>query len=115
MTSYPGRWLVVLGYVGWVLCVLLVVACLVAPSGSTTCDLSPGASIFGEASRSWLPPGTTCTWDLSLYGLSSNVVDRPSPLRLVVVVAALVGLPLVRYVARLLKRAAVADSVSVVA
>ncbi|MDQ3902008.1 MAG: hypothetical protein M3319_16730, partial [Actinomycetota bacterium] len=62
-----------------------------------------GSSVFGQASRSWLPPGTTCTYDLSDYGLPTNVVIRPTPLRLAVV-GALVGLPALLHLRRLLIR-----------
>ena len=94
MRTYPGRGLLAVAFAAWAASVLLVAAWLVAPSlvGATACELAPGSSVFGEASRRWLPPGTTCTYDLSAYGLPTDVVDDPSPLRLVVVGAALVGL-----------------------
>ncbi len=109
MSAYPGRWLVVLGYLLWAASVLYVVACLAAPSvvGDIGCELTPGSSFYGEASRSWLPPGTTCTWELESYG---RYVTSPSPVRLVVVVMALAGLPLVRYVSGLLRRPALVDA-----
>lgn len=109
MRAYPGRWLVALGYLVWVSSVLYVVACLLAPAatGSTGCELTPGSSVFGEASRSWLPPGTTCTWELNGYG---RYVTTPSPVRLVVVAMALTGFPLLRYLSRLLSRPAPVDA-----
>jgi hypothetical protein len=109
MSAYPGRWLVTLGYMLWAASVLYVVACLAAPSvvGHTGCELTPGSSVYGEASRTWLPPGTTCTWELSGYG---RYVTSPSPVRLVVVGMALVGLPLLRYLAGLLRRPALVDA-----
>lgn len=108
-SSYPGRWLVTLGFVAWVASVLYVVACLAAPSvlGGVGCELSPGNSVLGEASRSWIPPGTTCTYNLGVYG---RYVSRPAPVRLVVVAAALAGLPLLRYLGRVLKRSTPVDA-----
>lgn len=108
-TSYPGRWLVILGFAATVLSVLYVVACLAAPSlsGDVSCELTPGSSVFGEATRSWLPPGRTCTYDLTEYG---RYVSSPSPLRLVVVAAAIVGLPATAYLSRLLRRASLVNA-----
>ena len=110
VTSYPGRWLVRLGYAAWVVSVAYVLACLAAPSMFGGCELTPGSSVFGDATRSWLPPGTTCTYDLSGYGLSENFVTRPSPVRLVVVAMALTGFPLLQYLRRLLKRPTLVDA-----
>ncbi len=109
MSAYPGRWLVTLGYLVWVASVLYVVACLVAPSvfSDFRCELIQGSSIYGEPSRSWLPPGTTCTWELDPYG---RYVLTPSPVRLVVVVMALTGFPLLRYLDRLLRRQPLVDA-----
>ena len=106
MTSYPGRWLVLAGQAGWALCVLYVIACWVAPHvvGTAGCELAPGSSVFGTATTSWLPPGTTCTYDLSEHGLPANVVTRPSELRFVVLAAALLGQPLLAHLRRLLSR-----------
>lgn len=105
MPHYPGRWLIILGYVLWVASVVYVVACLAAPSmvGESGCELTPGGSVYGEASRSWFPPGTTCTWELRGYG---HYVTSPSPVRLIFVGVALAGLPLVRYLSGLLRRPA---------
>ena len=105
VTPYAGRWLLVTDFVGWALCTLYVVACWTSPSivGDAGCELGSGSSVFGEASRSWLPPGTTCTYDLSNYGLSADVVIGPSPLRLLVLAVALVGLPVLAYLRRLLR------------
>ncbi|MFB9313400.1 hypothetical protein [Nocardioides plantarum] len=105
--TYPGRWLVNASFVGWGLCALLVVAYL-APWGvddMTDCALSSGASAFGEASRSWLPPGVTCTWDLAN---GAQYVDRPPLLRLLVVAMAVVG-PLVSLYLRRVLRSEVAE------
>jgi hypothetical protein len=111
VTHYPGRWLVTLGYVVWVGSVVYVAACLVAASllGDLSCELVPGSSLYGEASRSWLPPGRTCTYDLSAIGSElpgSFVTTTPSPLRLVFVAIAIAGLPLLRYLSRLMTRSA---------
>jgi hypothetical protein len=56
--SYPGRSLVTVGYVIWAASVLYVGACLAAPSivGDMACQTSPGSSVYGQATRSWLPP-----------------------------------------------------------
>ena len=40
------------------------------------------ARVPEQVCRSWLPPGTTCTYDLSGYGLPTNVVIGAPPLRL---------------------------------
>jgi hypothetical protein len=112
VTTYQGRMLLGLGVAFWVVSVLFVIACLVAPSfvGAAGCELGSGSSVFGEPSRSWLPPGTTCTYDLSGYGLPSAVIIEPSPLRLVVVVAALIGLPALLRLRHLLTGGAPAGS-----
>lgn len=109
VSAYPGRWLVTLGYVLWAASLLYVLGCLAAPSvlGSLGCELTPGSSVYGEASRSWLPPGTTCTYELRGYG---PYVTHPSPARLLVVAMALVGLPLTRHLGGLLRRPALADA-----
>ena len=109
VTAYPGRWLVTLGYLAWVLCVMYVVACLAAPSMFGYCELTPGSSVFGEATRSWLPPGTTCTYELSPYG---RLVLSPSPMRLVVIALALTGLPVLRHLGHLLRRPALVGTES---
>lgn len=103
---YPGRWLVTVGCVVWGVAVLYLAACLVSPSlaGAAGCELAPGSSVFGDASRSWLPPGTTCTYDLSGYGLPADVVVDPSPLRFAVVGVVLAGPPALLHVHRLLAR-----------
>ena len=61
---YPGRWLVRSLAVATVLCGLIVVAWLglAAWSGDSACEFSPGTSLYGEATVSWLPPGRTCTY-----------------------------------------------------
>lgn len=112
VTSYPGRWLVTLGYAVWIGSVVYVVACLAAPSmlGDLGCELVPGSSVYGEATRSWLPPGTTCSYDLSGFGLSDHFVTGPPPLRLLVVAMALTGFPLLSSLGHLLKRPALIDA-----
>ena len=103
MSTFPGRRLVTAGFVLWAVSVLYVLGCLVAPSvvGDTACELVRGSSVLGEVSRNWLPPGTTCTYDLSAHGLP-DVVVRPSPLRLLVLGVAVAGLPVLLYLRRLL-------------
>lgn len=105
MTAYAGRWLIITGIVGWALCALYVLACWASPSivGDSGCELAPGSSVFGDASRSWLPPGTTCTYDLSDYGLPADVAIAPSPLRLLVLGATLAGLPVLVYLRQVLR------------
>lgn len=105
MNAYAGRWLVTTGIVGWALSALYVIACWASPSivGDAGCELGSGSSAFGDASRSWLPPGTTCTYDLSNYDLPSDVVVGPSPLRLLVLGAALAGLPVLMYLRGILR------------
>lgn len=111
MTSYPGREVVTAGVAVWTAALLYVLGCLVAPSlvGTSSCELAPGSSVFGEASRSWLPPGTTCTYDVSSSGLPVEVVTTPSPLRLVVVAVVLIGPPVLLHLRRLLRRGAPVD------
>lgn len=111
MTHYPGRWLVTLGYVVWAASVVYVAACLAAASlfSDLSCELVPGSSSYGEASRSWLPPGGTCTHDLRGAGAKvsgSFVTTSPSPLRLVFVAITIAGVPVLRHLSRLLKRSA---------
>jgi hypothetical protein len=112
VSSSSVRGLIVIGYVGWALCVLYLAGCLVAPSllANTGCELTPGGSVFGVATRSWVPPGTTCTYDLSQYGITGDVVIGPSPLRLLFVAPALIGLPLIRRFSRTVKRQALIEA-----
>ncbi len=102
-TSFPGRWLVIGSLAIWFLAVLTTAAWLIAPAAadSVTCELSAGGSVFGEASRSWIPPGTTCTYDLGEYG---RYVTGPAPARLIVVAVALVAPPVIWHLTRLLRR-----------
>lgn len=108
-TSYPGRWLVIVGLVVWGLSVLCVGAFLAEMSLSSDidCEMPPGSSRFGEATLSWFPPGTVCTYEFGEY---LPYVSGPSPLRLVVILAALIGFPLLRYLSRLLKRSTLDDA-----
>lgn len=64
-----GMWLCTL--VVW----LLLTAAQWAFSSDTDCELSPGSSVYGEAGRSWLPPGQTCTYDLGQPGLEPFEID----------------------------------------
>ena len=90
----------------WALGVLLTLAWLVAPAVAV-CELVPGSSVLGEASRSWLPPGTTCTYELPIGpGEPVVFVERPSALRLVVLGGVVVG-PLAGWLLR--RRATWAD------
>ena len=69
----------------------------------------PRSSLYGEASRSWLPPGRTCEYDLRGLGVDypgTFVTFSPSPLRLVFVAMAIAGVPLLRYLSRMLRRSA---------
>ena len=75
----------------WALCVLVTLAWLAGPAVAV-CELVPGSSVLGEASRSWLPPGTTCTYELPIGpGEPVVFVERPSALRLVVVGVVVAG------------------------
>jgi hypothetical protein len=108
MNAYPGRRLLIAGWAVWVLALLVVLGYLVAPSivGDAGCELIRGSSVYGEASGSWLPPGTTCTYDLSAYGLPADLVVSPSPLRLLPVAVAVAGVPVLARLCRLLRRPA---------
>lgn len=70
---------------------------------TTSCELTPGSSSFGEATRSWIPPGTTCTYDLSGYGIATPPGGRSSPLCPVFMVVAVFGLPVLMYVTRAMR------------
>ncbi len=48
-------------------------------SGSATCELARGSSIYGDATWRWLPPGTTCRWSEVIYG-SNVVITREPPM-----------------------------------
>lgn len=63
----------------------------VVAMGSLSCELSPGSSVYGEASWTWAAPGRTCTYALP-GGLSH--VDDPPPARLMVL-ALLIAWPLI--------------------
>lgn len=104
--TYPGRWLINASFILWGLCALLVIAYL-APWGvsDTSCDLAPGVSVFGDATRSWFAPGVTCSWD-NLNG--AQHVDRPPMARMIIVALAVAG-PMVSLYLRGLLRASVAE------
>lgn len=108
MKNYPGRWLVAVVVLLWAVSVLYVIACLLAPTviGEAGCELAPGTSIYGSASRSWLPPGTTCTYNLTDAQVpAENYVVAPSTERLLLVAVAIMGLPLAYHLHRVLSRA----------
>jgi hypothetical protein len=53
-----GLWsIVVVGFVAW----LGVEAALMGPAA---CELTPGASVYGESAWSWWQLGQVCTWEL---------------------------------------------------
>lgn len=93
------RWIVPYAVACWGLAVLAALAVLAIPSfvGDTGCELVPGGSFFGRAGRSWLPPGTTCTYDVPGVG---RYVDGPSPFTLAPFAVAILGLPVLRHLAR---------------
>ncbi|GLU49893.1 hypothetical protein [Nocardiopsis ansamitocini] len=71
--------------IAWLAATALWLGLLVAEwatSGPTSCDLSPGSSVFGTVSWSWLPPGRTCTWVLGLDSGPVTVVHGPPTARL---------------------------------
>ncbi|SHG87058.1 hypothetical protein [Geodermatophilus nigrescens] len=91
-----ARWPVLLGVAVWLASVLFVAACWAAPSlfGDSTCELTRGSSVYGEASRSWLPPGTRCTYEAGpSTGLAEELVVDPPARRLAVVAVAVAGGP----------------------
>jgi hypothetical protein len=100
--TYRGRWLVLASFVLWALCAFVVVAWL-SPLGvaDTDCEFAAGSSRYGEASRSLLPPGTTCTYP-DLRGLPAHI-DSPSSVRLLVVAMAVVGPFVSAYMRRVLR------------
>jgi hypothetical protein len=80
-------------------------------SSGTTCthDLSSfGLSLArSDQSRDTVRAGVEA--DLRAYGWEDGLVIGPSPGRLVVVAMALTGFPVLRYLGRLLKRPALVD------
>ena len=99
--AYPGRWLVAASFVLAALSAAVVVVWLALGNDTLMCDFGEASSFYGAAERSWLPPGTTCTWNAN--GIEH--VDSPDPSRLAVVAMALFGVPLGRYLRRLLRPA----------
>jgi len=90
--------------VAWAGCALYVILCLVWPSlSSSNCELIPGSSVFGREGRSWLPPGSTCEYDLHNYGV---YVTEPPRERIIFAAFAIVGLPIVVRLKHLLSRRA---------
>lgn len=63
------------------------------------CDFETASSFWGTAERSWLPPGTTCTWEVNGY----RHVDSPDPSRFAVLAMALLGAPLGLFIRRALR------------
>ena len=111
---YPGRWIIVLGYVVTVVCATVVIVWLVAPSfaGAHTCLPIWDSGQYGDPSRSWVPPGTACTFHGRASGMQIDIVDRPTAWRLVPLLVAVTGFPLTRHLHHLLRRAAVAPRVT---
>lgn len=103
--AYPGSWVVVLLSVATVISALtLAYWLLYFPTNDLLqCAYAPNASLYGEATRSWLPPDTTCTWTL---GGTTHVVE-PELSRLAVVALAVLGGPLAYYLHRCLRGAGV--------
>ena len=99
--GYPGRWLVAASFVLAALSAALVLLWLAFGNDTLLCDFGEASSFYGVAERSWLPPGTTCTWTAN--GIEH--VDSPDPSRFAVVAMALFGVPLGRYLSRLLRPA----------
>jgi hypothetical protein len=98
----PGRWLVAGSFVLAALSAALVVLWLALGNDAILmCDFGEASSLFGSADRSWLPPGTTCSWNVN--GIEH--VDSPAPSRFAVLAVALLGLPLGLYLRRLLRPA----------
>lgn len=83
----------------WALSVAAALAVLAIPTiiGATGCKLVPGTSFYGTMSRSWLPPGATCTYDVPGIG---RHVERPSPFTLAPFAVAVLGLPVLRHLTR---------------
>jgi hypothetical protein len=97
---YPGRWLVAAFFILAGLSAVVVVLWLAfAEDAALMCDLGEASSVFGDADRSWLPPGTTCTWDAS----GVQHVDSPDLARFAVVAMALLGVPVGLYLRRLIR------------
>ncbi|GAB6983950.1 hypothetical protein [Nocardioides pyridinolyticus] len=97
-SAYPGRWLVGTSYALAALSAAIIVFWLWTAESSLRCDFAMASSFYGTAERTWLPPGTTCSW----HAADTEHVDRPDPARLAVVAMALCGVPLGRYLRRLL-------------
>jgi len=98
-SAYPGRWLVATSFVLAALSAAWVALWLALGNDTTMCDFGEASSFFGVTERSWLPPGTTCTWNVN--GLKH--VDSPDPSRFAVPAMALLGVPLGLYLRRLLR------------
>jgi hypothetical protein len=100
-SGYPGRWLVAASFVLAALSAAVVVLWLALGNDTLMCDFGEASSLFGSADRSWLPPGTTCTWNVN--GIEH--VDNPDLSRFAVVAMALLGVPLGLYLRPLLRPA----------
>ncbi|MEX0427296.1 hypothetical protein AB3X52_06675 [Nocardioides sp. DS6] len=110
MDVYPGRWIIVLGYLVTAICAALVIFWLVTPAFADPYLCTPiwGNGQYGDPSRSWIPPGTSCTFHARASGMQIDIVNRPTAWRLIPLLAAVTGFPLTRHLRRLLRRAAVA-------
>ncbi len=98
--GYPGRWLVASSYaLAGVSLVLVALWLLLGEDKSLMCNFETASSFWGTAERSWFPPGTTCTWEVGGY----RHVDRPDPSRLAVLAMGAAGIPLGRYLRRVLR------------
>ena len=100
-SAYPGRWLVTTSFVLAALSAAVVVVWLALGNDTSRCDFGEASSLYGVAERSWLPPGTTCTW--SANGVEH--VDSPDPSRFAVVAMAIFGVPIGLYLRRLVRAA----------
>jgi opacity protein-like surface antigen len=101
-SGYPGRWLVAVSFVLAALSAAVVAVWLALGNDATLmCDFGEASSLFGSADRTWLPPGTTCSWNVN--GIEH--VDSPDPSRFAVLAMALLGVPLGLYLRRVLRPA----------
>jgi hypothetical protein len=98
-SGYPGRWLVGTSFLLAAISAVVVLLWLTVGNDPLMCDFGEASSLYGTADRSWLPPGTTCTWEMN--GIAH--VDSPEPARFAVLAMALLGVPLGLYLRRLLR------------
>lgn len=82
--AHRDRWVTGLGalwalaLLGWI--VLLAIEWYL--TGPTNCPLTPTSSLYGTAEWSWLPPGSTCTWEVP----GGTHTDAPSSARVGIVI-----------------------------